>query len=387
VSEPLDLHNPDEIGRLRHYLRTALNTIVGYADVVRRQAKEQGARTEASLMEQAAAAGREGIAIMERVLPVKSYVSHADFALLCSNLRPRVERIGKAVTEFQARAGSACAAEMGKMRAALRDLSEFMRAFENPQPQNGSPDTVVEAAGADAEGLPPMDAEADRADAAVALRYEMHEWLSAIAAATAAPDPSPQKLARILADCERVDQAARQLAALVGKAEMAVQPLDLSDHVRKAGESLHANLPAAVRLRLALTEGLPAIVGDARKIQRLVWHLVANAVEALGGAEGTVTIETGLRHLSEGATAEPPSGNLAAGSYVFLAVEDTGRGMDAATRARVFEPFFSTHTGRRGLGLAASIGIARAHSGAIHLRTAPDKGSRFEVLLPTPDRR
>jgi CheY-like chemotaxis protein len=118
-------------------------------------------------------------------------------------------------------------------------------------------------------------------------------------------------------------------------------------------------------------------------MQQVMMNLVINAAEAIPEeCQGTVYVRAYIQFLNEaaidsGAGERPP----AAGTYVTIEVEDTGIGMDEATRARIFEPFFTTKFLGRGLGLAAVLGIIRAHKGTLRVDSTPGRGSRFQVLL------
>ena len=70
------------------------------------------------------------------------------------------------------------------------------------------------------------------------------------------------------------------------------------------------------------------------------------------------------------------------GRYVVLTVSDTGPGMSPEVRARMFDPFFSTKFAGRGLGLAAVLGIVRAHKGGIRVATRPGHGTTVSVYWP-----
>jgi signal transduction histidine kinase len=436
VNETVDLQRPEEIARLRHYLRTALNQVVGYAELVRHLAEEQGARAEAGFMEQAAAAGREAIEIVRHLLPVKSHVSESALPLLRANLATRAGRIGQAIASFEAGSRGSCAAEMSKMRSGLRDLEEFahahsapaafeMPASQEPAPQlsSGAAPALIVGAATLQERLAPLletaglrpALETNAAGTLARLRVEPFELvlvdLSLPEAEVRAILDATRTNIPVVVLADPVQREAAIRAVQAGAAEIldtpihpaifgariaalrrrqqtrvadAFSPLNLSEAVQEIAGLLRGALGKQVRLRMPFTQGLPAIPADARQLQQLVFNLVVNAGEAIGMAPGTVTVETGLRYLPDGAPAAPPFAELPPGYFVFVSVHDTGCGIDEAARGRIFEPFFSTRAAGRGLGLSTARGIALSHRGVIHVDTTPGKGSRFEVLLPAP---
>lgn len=112
-------------------------------------------------------------------------------------------------------------------------------------------------------------------------------------------------------------------------------------------------------------------------------NLVVNASDAIGEAEGVISITTRVieasRELLETTYLAP---NLRPGRYVAIEVADTGSGMDAETLSRIFDPFFTTKFTGRGLGLAAVLGIVRGHRGAIRVESEPGRGTTFHLLFP-----
>jgi len=112
-------------------------------------------------------------------------------------------------------------------------------------------------------------------------------------------------------------------------------------------------------------------------------NLAINAAEACGERPGTVQIQTEECELRADDMEKMISyDQVKPGRYVCLEVRDTGEGMDAATQAKIFDPFFSTKFMGRGLGLSAVLGIVRGHKGAIRLDTSPGKGTTFQLFFP-----
>jgi signal transduction histidine kinase len=112
--------------------------------------------------------------------------------------------------------------------------------------------------------------------------------------------------------------------------------------------------------------------GDAREIhadpdmlRRAVVNLVGNAVDAMPNG-GTLSVSTGSR----------PDGRYS------VVVEDTGVGIPAEERERIFEPYFTTKASGLGLGLVLTKKIVDAHGGEIFVDSTPGKGTRIEVALP-----
>lgn len=187
-------------------------------------------------------------------------------------------------------------------------------------------------------------------------------------------------LTNISTSAERAADLARAMLAYGGRGEFELQPTDLTRLVRELSSLLRATVDRSVELVFELADGLREVAADQTQIRQVLLNLVTNACEAIGEGGGTVTVRTYAREV--GHDQPDPTYATPAGRYVVLEVADDGPGMDEETRDRVFDPFFTTKFAGRGLGLAASQGIARAHGGALVAASEPGQGASFSLLLP-----
>ncbi len=137
-------------------------------------------------------------------------------------------------------------------------------------------------------------------------------------------------------------------------------------------------LPTDIEIELALTEALPEPPGDPALLLQVLENLLRNAVQALARAEQPeaerrVRLHTRLGHAF---------GHGRGASTVDIVVEDTGPGIPAQERDKLFIPFYTRRAGGTGLGLALCRRIVHAHGGDIEVGDRPGGGARFTVLLP-----
>jgi two-component system cell cycle sensor histidine kinase/response regulator CckA len=194
-----------------------------------------------------------------------------------------------------------------------------------------------------------------------------------------------QRLESVIRAGEKGSELTRQLLAYAGRGRLIVEDMDVSAEMRGIVDLMRFSVPKKVELRFALAGDLPAIKADRSQVQQVAMNLIINGAEAIGDNNaGVVTLRTGLRHLGavEAGLCTQGVEKPSPGDYVCIEVTDSGSGMDTATKARIFDPFFSTKFLGRGLGLSAVSGIVRSNGGFIEVDSAPGKGSVFRIYLP-----
>ncbi|MBU1068235.1 response regulator [Myxococcota bacterium] len=197
------------------------------------------------------------------------------------------------------------------------------------------------------------------------------------------PDSTPyQCLVDIEQAAKRAADLSSQMLAYSGRGKFIVDQVDATQLIQEMSNLVKASLPRAISIEYDLNPGCLPFTGDSTQIHQALMNVILNASESIEG-EGTIRISTRPVVLTvEDISACYLSENVSPGPYTQIRIEDTGTGMDEHTLARIFDPFFSTKFTGRGLGLAAALGIVRAHNGTLNVNSTVHNGTRFEMYFP-----
>jgi two-component system cell cycle sensor histidine kinase/response regulator CckA len=189
-------------------------------------------------------------------------------------------------------------------------------------------------------------------------------------------------------DIRRIEEAAdravtlvRQLLAFSRKQVLRPKVLDLNAIVLNLDQLLRRLMSENIEMKTFVSKDVGAIKADPGQIEQVIMNLVVNARDALPNG-GRILIETSNVDLDSTYTRDHAV--VIPGSYVLLAVSDTGIGMTAETVGHIFEPFYTTKESGRGtgLGLSTVYGIVKQSGGYIWVYSELGKGTTFKVYLP-----
>ncbi len=180
---------------------------------------------------------------------------------------------------------------------------------------------------------------------------------------------------------QRAASLTKQLLAFSRQQVLSPAVLNLNTLAADMEKMLPQLLGEDIEVSLLLDPELGNVKADQSQIEQVIMNLAVNARDAMPMG-GKLKIETSNVELDQTYVRSHPGSKL--GSFVLLAVTDTGTGMDPATLTHIFEPFFTTkELGKgTGLGLATVYGIVKQSNGYIGLESTVGKGTSFQIYLP-----
>jgi C4-dicarboxylate-specific signal transduction histidine kinase len=180
-------------------------------------------------------------------------------------------------------------------------------------------------------------------------------------------------LGRIVTDGGRASEVLDRIRALVKKAPLRQEKLDINDAILEVIALTRSEVQSnSILLRTELSSALPGVPGDRVQVQQVLLNLIVNAIEAMRGANG------GRRDLAIRSAYDRTNG-------VLVSVQDSGPGLDAQSIDRLFRAFYTTKAEGLGMGLAISRSIIEAHGGRLWATPNDGRGALFQFSLPASD--
>lgn len=160
--------------------------------------------------------------------------------------------------------------------------------------------------------------------------------------------------------------------------------LSLNEVVTNAEKLLRRLIGEDIALQTRLDPAIGAIMADPAQLEQVIVNLAVNARDAMPNGGRLVLGTANVTFDAAGAAGDAV---VPAGAYVQLTVSDTGMGMDDETKARLFEPFYTTKGPGKGtgLGLSTVYGIVKQSGGFIWVNSEPARGTTFDMCLPRVD--
>jgi signal transduction histidine kinase len=193
----------------------------------------------------------------------------------------------------------------------------------------------------------------------------------------APPDPTALRLIDgAMQGAQRGAALTQRLLAFARRQDLKIEPTDPAQLMQGMKNLIERSIGSQIELIMQIGPDLPPVMVDANQVELAALNLAVNARDAMpNGGQITIAIDH--------ATSEETPG-LPAGSFVRLAVIDTGTGMDSETLRKATEPFFSTKGLGKGTGLGLSMihGLARQLGGALRLSSVVGHGTTAELWLP-----
>jgi nitrogen-specific signal transduction histidine kinase len=209
---------------------------------------------------------------------------------------------------------------------------------------------------------------------AAGLAHEIRNPLASLEVALGLLRRRLERESPVLSLLDEMQADLRGLAATVSASLDHVRPLAPDRNALAAVPLLEealatalARVPFAGRIDREYAQEAPPLVGDAEQLRKALTELIVNAFEAMSGRAGAMRLTLGVR-VSQ-ASASQGDGDRS--REVALLVSDTGPGIAAELREKVFYPFFTTRPGGSGLGLPSAQKIAAAHGGGIDIESRP----------------
>ena len=180
----------------------------------------------------------------------------------------------------------------------------------------------------------------------------------------------------------RAKELVKQILTFSRQEPQQQSPLELASIIKEALKLIRSSIPSTIEINQHIDSHCGMVMANPTQLHQVLMNLCTNGYHAMRETGGVLDVSLTPYTVTGDDTIQ--NINLRPGSYVRLAICDTGHGMDKRTMSRIFEPYFTTKDAGEGTGMGLSMthGIIKSHGGHIAVYSEPDRGTSFHIYLP-----
>ncbi len=193
--------------------------------------------------------------------------------------------------------------------------------------------------------------------------------------------PEHEKAQQVFNAGNRGSDLVKQILTFSRQSEHKKMPIRIQQILKEVMKLVRSTLPSNINIIQDIQNDCSLVQADPTQVHQVAMNLITNAYHAVEPKSGEIIVRLGEVEIGFG---QLPESVLLPGRYALLSVSDTGIGIDAAVKDKIFEPYFTTKAPGKGtgLGLAVVYGIVREHHGDIKVYSEFGTGTTFNVYLP-----
>jgi len=194
-------------------------------------------------------------------------------------------------------------------------------------------------------------------------------------------EKAKKNLDHIIYATDKAIEMVKQILTFSRQSDKNLKPLLFSKPIHEMLTLLKASIPPSIKIRAKIDKDLGPILGDFTQLQQIIMNIINNSATAMKEYGGIIELSLTEINFSP---QDIDIGTLEPGRYQRLTISDTGPGMTAEIKRRIFEPYFTTKKEGEGTGMGLSVvhGIVNSHGGEIRVYSEPGKGTTFNIYLP-----
>jgi len=193
--------------------------------------------------------------------------------------------------------------------------------------------------------------------------------------------PLRESIVEIKKSAQRAKDLVRQILTFSRQDKIDLKLVKIGPIVNEALKLARSIIPTTIEIKNDIDMNCGLVEADSTQIHQAVMNIITNAYQAMAETGGKLSVSLKKIDLDRFHTIDP---GLKAGKYAYMAIADTGTGMDQSITQKIFDPFFTTKDKSKGTGLGLSVvhGIVTSLGGSIKVYSEPGKGSTFHVYFP-----